>query len=407
MRRFYKKTAFTFLSVIIAVCAALAAGFAVANLGRGAVAHADIDDITETVYWGIGYDGDENALIIHDGVDFEESGFTEYGSFAGTQVFASASEVPWNGKDIHTATVASVIIPLSTAYWFSGLTDLETLDLDFLDTTEVTGVANMLSGLTALKSIIIGYELSVTMGDKDTGLNRALYTDCTDSVAPSGGLYADLESGEYYTSAHHELPFVDAEPATCSTNGNIEHYFCDVCEKAFSDEDGTTEINDVSTALDPENHTWGDWQEVTAATCSAKGSEARICGGCNNTDTRETDIDPDNHSWEHVNGKEPTETEDGYTEHDKCTLCDTTKDKEVLPATGSGSGGGSTGGNTGSGSTSFGQSNSMNSKTMLILLAAGVGVVTLMAVFALILAVRKKTEGAAADDDGFYDDYRE
>ena len=71
----------------------------------------------------------------------------------------------------------------------------------------------------------------------------------------------------------HELVHVPAVAATCTETGNIEYWYCDDCDKYYSDENGTDEISDTDIALpvDPDNH---GGEEVTASdgvtvTCSA------------------------------------------------------------------------------------------------------------------------------------------
>ncbi len=43
----------------------------------------------------------------------------------------------------------------------------------------------------------------------------------------------------------HDVTFVPAKPATCTEAGNIEHYFCSLCENGYADEDCTGAALDV------------------------------------------------------------------------------------------------------------------------------------------------------------------
>lgn len=47
----------------------------------------------------------------------------------------------------------------------------------------------------------------------------------------------------------HDLEYTEANTSTCTENGNIAYWYCSLCEKYFSDEDGTTEIfaDDIET----------------------------------------------------------------------------------------------------------------------------------------------------------------
>lgn len=80
-------------------------------------------------------------------------------------------------------------------------------------------------------------------------------------------------------------------------------------------------------------HSFGDWEQVKAPTCSAKGTERRICSSCKKEESR--DISATEHKlgdWE--NKKAPTCTEEGE-EIRKCSNRDCKySESRSLPATG-------------------------------------------------------------------------
>lgn len=80
----------------------------------------------------------------------------------------------------------------------------------------------------------------------------------------------------------HELTHVDGKPATCTEDGNIEHYRCtrEDCGRLFSDANGTKELTDNDVNL------------------------------------------PAQHHLEKVPGKDPTYEQDGNIEYYHCTRCD-------------------------------------------------------------------------------------
>ena len=391
MKRVYKKSYLIILAAIIAVCCAVAAVFA----GR-TFAHADVDN-AEKIYWGVDYG---SLYISEDETEVEDS--EHYGSFSNGQVFATGA-APWYKyrNDIEDVTLSiSEISVTSTARWFEGLANIEYIDISGLDFSSVTNMSGMfsdcssltdldlsdllinkanvthaegmLSGLTALESITIDENMADILSRFDTGLARTLYIECK-AYAPSNGLYAGLKpepeaetETETYTTtpAEHVLNFVEVVEANCTEPGNVAHYICDVCEKTFEDEEGLTEIANVTIPADPTKH---DWQTVDRV--------------------------------------EPTQTEVGYTEHQECSICGETQGKEEIPATGKTPGTG-TGTGSGSGSTNSGTNNTnISDKTILIVLSFGVGLVLLMAIFALILAIKKRRVKGRKDDDGFYDPY--
>lgn len=54
----------------------------------------------------------------------------------------------------------------------------------------------------------------------------------------------------------HSMTHIQAVSATCESNGNVEHYQCSRCNKNFSDEAGTTEIENVATTATGHNYTY-------------------------------------------------------------------------------------------------------------------------------------------------------
>ena len=96
-----------------------------------------------------------------------------------------------------------------------------------------------------------------------------------------------------HTLTHHE-----GREAGCLTDGNIEYWSCDVCNKLFSDSDGKQEITD--TKISAKGHEYGAWEST------GNGTHTHSCqrSGCDSTET------------ENCTGGTAT-----YTEKAKCTVC--------------------------------------------------------------------------------------
>ena len=79
-----------------------------------------------------------------------------------------------------------------------------------------------------------------------------------------------------------ELQHFDEIEATCTTNGNIKHYHCDRCLKNFEDEAGTNEIDNVVIAINPQNHPSKlQYFDEIEATCTTNGNiEHYHCDRC-------------------------------------------------------------------------------------------------------------------------------
>mgnify|MGYP003289775087 CR=1 FL=1 len=78
-------------------------------------------------------------------------------------------------------------------------------------------------------------------------------------------------------------------------------------------------------------HSYGDWIVDTAATCTAAGSQHKVCS-CGHTVTEA--IAALGHNLVDVAGKEATCTEDGYTAYKDCSRCDYIEGKETIAKVG-------------------------------------------------------------------------
>ena len=65
-------------------------------------------------------------------------------------------------------------------------------------------------------------------------------------------------------NAVHQMTKVSAVEANCIRKGNVEYYYCDRCNKNFSDVEGNHELNDVTTPINPNNHVGSDRMEHDA-----------------------------------------------------------------------------------------------------------------------------------------------
>ena len=130
----------------------------------------------------------------------------------------------------------------------------------------------------------------------------------------------------------HTLQHVTYVPATCTENGIKEHWFCDVCDKYFRDENAQNETSAESTIIVASGHNM-TYHAGKEATCTEDGSkEYWTCDKCNKmyldeagtTVTTLTGIyvAPKGHSLTHVEASTPTCQEYGYIEHYDCANCD-------------------------------------------------------------------------------------
>ena len=159
-----------------------------------------------------------------------------------------------------------------------------------------------------------------------------------------GMLFSDSEGKNEITTVKvpatgHNLQKVAAVKPTCTANGTVEHYKCTVCGKLFSDAEGKNVITDVI-AKAP-GHTAGNWQVKVAAQVGKKGTEVKKCTVCNTElETRDIPALAASHTHTLVLVKKvpATCTANGTIEHYKCSGCaklfsDAAATKEITDST--------------------------------------------------------------------------
>lgn len=142
-------------------------------------------------------------------------------------------------------------------------------------------------------------------------------------------------------TVHNSAIYHDSVAATCSDEGNIEYWYCPVCEKYFSTDPTVSRATETTlegtvTAIDSENHVHLTATGAKAATCIATGNIAYwTCDDCHTVfsdaagkqpttleGTVEA-INPNAHgtTTEHA-AKEATCKEAGNIAHYTCNLCE-------------------------------------------------------------------------------------
>ena len=119
----------------------------------------------------------------------------------------------------------------------------------------------------------------------------------------------------------HSMVEVGEKPATCTEAGHTAGVQCSRCGLV---ESGVTEIPALG-------HSYGNWTQTKAPTCTAKGTETGRCTRCNAAQTR--GVNALGHDLKHHAAKAATCTEAGWEAYDTCSRCDYTTYKEI-PATG-------------------------------------------------------------------------
>ena len=145
--------------------------------------------------------------------------------------------------------------------------------------------------------------------------------------------------------AHHTMTKTDAKEPTCTAEGNNAYYTCSVCDKVFKDEAGTQPTTVKAETLEKKSHT-PVVDAAVAATCAKTGlTEGSHCSVCNEVLVAQKVVDKIPHSLTKTDAKAATCTEDGNNEYYSCSACgkvfkdadgkiETTAEAEKIAATG-------------------------------------------------------------------------
>ena len=136
---------------------------------------------------------------------------------------------------------------------------------------------------------------------------------------------------EVITAPGHNAVAVAAKDPTCEENGNIAYWYCDRCQKYFSDAECLTEITQESTVVAALDHDWDvENAVVTQQFPCMEGTKTFTCKR-DNTHTKTEPVAPTaEHTW--VAGevtKAATTTEEGAQTY-TCSVCGTSESR-VLP----------------------------------------------------------------------------
>ena len=137
-------------------------------------------------------------------------------------------------------------------------------------------------------------------------------------------------------SSKHSVIFIEAvKPTSCDSDGNIEYWYCSVCGKYFSDENGENEIAYEDIVISSFGHTYDedDWTAAVDAACTESGMLGYyVCVECGayldedgifvSFDLTDLVLTATGHTYsELIEGYEATCEQTGYSDYYKCLNC--------------------------------------------------------------------------------------
>ncbi len=128
------------------------------------------------------------------------------------------------------------------------------------------------------------------------GLKHKVCSSCGDTAT------------ETTLSTGHDIVKIDEQDATCTEDGNIEHYFCNNCSGLFTDAECENEVADVTiSAKGHDDVTNEDWS-------SDDEKHFKACASCSEI------IVSEDHAFEWITDKDASCTETGI-KHEECVIC--------------------------------------------------------------------------------------
>ena len=130
----------------------------------------------------------------------------------------------------------------------------------------------------------------------------------------------------------HTTTFVPEKPKTCTTDGNIEHYKCNVCGDLFEDAGAVKSLTEEQVKI-PAGHEYGDLVPKKEPTCKLTGMQAHYkCSVCNKyfdeSKTEKTEaeltipVNPNAHDFGAWIEEVPATCKDtGVKAHQDCNRC--------------------------------------------------------------------------------------
>jgi len=139
-----------------------------------------------------------------------------------------------------------------------------------------------------------------------------------------------IDEGEEIPAVHTTLEMVEEEKATCTTDGKKAHWYCELCECYFTDEECSTPVAEDDLVIKA-GHSIKAVEEVKA-TCKETGVaahyECEVCGKLFADADAEKEVEKADlvtelasHTLKAVDEVAPTYTEEGVKAHEKCDVC--------------------------------------------------------------------------------------
>ena len=266
--------------------------------------------------------------------NYEESGFGtgncyvpvyENGQIKGVTISPENTSVPKGGQRQFTATVTGYGDFDKSVTWeiYGGCSSAGTslsqdgvLTVGIDETEKTIGVRAKSKGDTQcscdiLVTIIDHTHITTLVPEKpktcttDGNIEHYKCNVCGDLFEDAGAVNQLTEEKVKIPAGHEYGDLVPKQEPTCTQTGMQAHYKCSVCNKYFDESKTEKTVAELTIPIDPDAHDFGAWIAEVPATCVATGTKGhKDCNRCNrhydesgNEITDLTIPKNDNHDW--------------------------------------------------------------------------------------------------------------
>ena len=263
--------------------------------------------------------------------DYEETGFGtgncyvpvyENGQITGVTISPENTSVPKGGQRQFTATVIGYgdfdkSVTWNVYYNSSDDTKISqdgVLTVGIDETSTTIGVEATSKGgyLREIPVTIINHTHTTTLVPEkpktcttDGNIEHYKCNVCGDLFEDAGAVKSLTEEQVKIPAGHEYGDLVPKQEPTCTQTGMQAHYKCSVCNKYFDESKNEKNVEKLTIPVNPNAHDFGAWIEEVPATCVATGTKGhKDCNRCNkhydesgNEITDLTIPTNDNHDW--------------------------------------------------------------------------------------------------------------
>ena len=137
------------------------------------------------------------------------------------------------------------------------------------------------------------YNYAVMFNSKCPNVDDEYYSGQREDMSSADFTVTEAPDHEHNANNHF-----DSVDATCTEQGNIEYYQCDICGRYFSDADAQNELTEGEVFIPAKGHVIIT-QEGTPATCEEPGmTEGSYCSVCGTVLAEQEEIPALGHDWE-------------------------------------------------------------------------------------------------------------